>query len=271
MRFHPKGNKVVAVALVLSLLGAGLAGGQTTEPDWADDLFAELEGWSADYNADVDELTFVEKRLLAGQDVALRIRDEDGREVTYWFETDADARVVDIERDAGGHAVSLRLVTSKVVVDRVVAAPDPAGAIRDAVLVGEIGVKRLFVLFGTTVAVGAAEVVAGTVGVVVGAAVLVKTGLGGVVSLPKMAASRLVGKARWAFGAVQATLAAIRGFVTDVLMAVSVLDLVGVDVKGKVRAFLRVLLLPFTWIGRVIGRSTPEEEGVSERERQSPR
>jgi hypothetical protein len=271
MRFHLKGNKVIAIALVLSLLGASPASGQAAQPEWAADLFVDLEVWTDDYNAHVDELTLVERSLLGKQSVAVYIRDADGAEAAYWFRTDSEARITELQQGVEDREVTLRLATTKVVFDRIAAAPDPLAAFRQALQSGQIGVKKLLVLYGTTIAVGPVEALAGTAGVLAGAVALTKVGLGGVVSVPKAAASRLVGRVRWAFRAVRAGPAAIRGFVNDLLMAVSVLDLVGVDVKGKVRAFLRVLFLPFVWIGKVIRRSPPEEEGVSEREQRSPR
>jgi hypothetical protein len=219
MKIRP-GRKAVALSIVvLFLLGGGVAGGQTAEPAWADELFVGLQDWSVSYNEQAEDVRFLGKSLVSGERVTLRVTDTDGSVALYSFGVDGQARVVGLQRGETGDS-TFRLTTEKVVIDRIVAAENPARALENALLSGRIGVKKVFTVLGTPIPVGPVEAMVGAVGIVVGAALVAKFGLGGL-SAKFMA---LIDRLKELLG----------GAISAVKLGLKALEMMGIDLREKV-------------------------------------
>lgn len=214
---------MTSVLLVLFLLGGGVAGGQTAEPTWSEELFVGLQSWSVSYNEQVADVRFLGKSLVRGERVALRVVDSDGSAAVYSFGTDREARIVDLRRGESGDA-TLRLTTEKAVIDRIVAAENPARALESALLSGRIGVKKVLTVLGTPIPVGPVEATLGAVGVVVGGAILTKVGASGLFAKLLALIERLK--------------ELLAGVVSAVKLGVKALEMMGIDLREKVRETL---------------------------------
>ena len=221
MNIHLGNKTVLPAVLVLILLGGGVAVGQTEQPPWSGELLHDFREWSVDYNDDPEAVGFTGKSLLRNEVVNLYVRGEAGV-AKYSFTTDSRVRVTELREGLRDDA-TVRVTTERTVVEDLTTEDRPVAALGSAFLSGDIHVKKLFRVMGETIAVGVVEVT-GTLAVVAGAAVATKTGL---------------------LGWLSSALGKIESFLLRLAGSLAVLEMLGVDVKGKLRALWKRLASPF--------------------------
>jgi hypothetical protein len=260
---------VSLLMLVVLLLGSGVATAQTGQPEWADDFFAELDDWVAEYNEHVDTegVEFPGDLLLANERVNLYVGAEDGTEAIYSFRTDGEMRILDLQQRAREDE-TVRVKTTRAVLERVVAEADPATAITDAVLAGEIRVKRLVTVFGSTIAIGVTEAAIGVAAIVAGTVVVAKIGISGLLSLLKLLGSKVSSMGHWIAQTLLQGLSALKTILSDLLTALTVLEVLGVDVKTRVRRLWRKLTAPFVWLLNQFRKPPSEGQDLSGRDQE---
>jgi hypothetical protein len=274
---------VLPVLLVAVLLGAGGGSGQAEQPEWGDDLLAELDGWADEYNvaAGTGKVEFPGHWLVRDQRVNLYVEAADGSEAVYSFTTDERLRVAELEQGERDDA-TLHVRTTKATLERVASEADRAAAVRRALVSREIRVERVLRLpAGLTLVVGVPEVVVGVVGVVTAALALAKVGVGGAASIQQAATSRALATVRRAIGPLRSTVEANRRALLQLYTALSALDLFGVvDVTKAGRTLRRRLIALLVRVARRVrswvrredpvdrGQSSPRQEEPSRRESQ---
>lgn len=264
MAQRPRG-RVATLVLVLLLLGAGVAGGQSTQPAWADGFFVELRGWTDDYNAYVErsDPSFPGHTLLRGERVDLYVRDDDGAVAVFSFRTDERLRIDDLRQGARADATA-RVTASRAVLERLATAEDPAPALRNAILAGEIDIRRVVTVLGQSIAVGVLEAAAAVLGAVAGVIIVAKVGVGGLVTGGKTTVTTLSGTGRRILETTHVPVTHGKEFLYDVLTAVSALDLFGViDVRKAMRRLYRRLTAPFVRLRRRLVGASTEEQAVT--------
>lgn len=245
MKFHLGSKVVLPVVLVLILLGGGVAAGETKGPPWSGEVYDDLKDWSEKHNDDPDNVQFPGKSLLRNEVVNLHIGGTDGKVANYSFRTDSQVRVLDLQE---GHQddATFRITTERTVIENFTERNLSVADLGKAFLIGDIRVKKIFRVMGEPIAVGPAEVV-GVLALAAGAVVAAKTGV--------------LGRLSKGFGAVESFLQRLAGLV-------AALEVLGVDVKGRLRALWKRLTSPFRGKGGSVAESTSEEELPNETERE---
>ena len=246
--------------LVLGLAVSG-AVAQTGDPAWADEVHADLEDGAATHNAWVERTdpSFPGDRLLRDERVTMTVRGDDGSEAVYSFRTDDEMRVSDVERGPATSA-TVRVFASKPALKRALRAENPVGAFGEAVASGDVRVERVVGVFGRELTLGPADGLLGLLGFAAGAALVGLVGLGTVLSLPVVLLSRGAAGIRAALRRVLGALDAVVGFLAEVITAVSALELLGYDVRARIRAAAVGLRAKLRAVGARLRRAVSANE-----------
>ncbi|MFA1609621.1 hypothetical protein [Halobellus rubicundus] len=139
----------LATLLALLVVTSGLAVGQSDQPEWADEAFAEFGGMVAVYNESITAVDLgVAGDQLENERVNLVVTDADGATATFSFRLDGQLRMTELDQGARSDA-TLRMSLDRETFDEIIAADNPAVVFRDAVAAGDIRLSGV----GTTNAV----------------------------------------------------------------------------------------------------------------------
>lgn len=259
---------IFPVAFVTLLLGSSVATAQPGQPEWADDFFAELDDWVTEYNEHVNTegVEFPGDLLLKNERVNMYVAAADGTEAVYSFRTDGEMRILDLQQRAREDE-TVQVKTTRVVLERVVAEADPATAVTDAVLAGEIRVKRLVTVFGWTTAIGVTETAIG-VAAIVASAVVTKVGMSSLLSSLKLLGSEVSSTGQLFVRPLLRILGVLKAHLSDLVAALTALEILGVDVKTRIHRLWRRLTAPFVWLMNQFRKPSSEERDLSRRDKE---
>lgn len=244
-------GRILLVVVLLSGLFAGSGVAQGDQPEWADGLLGRIETAAERYNAgETADQGVLERLLLSEATVNVHVEGPDDSAAVVSFRTDERLRIIQL-RSGGYDDPTLRVRTSKDVVERVAGADDIPAAIEREVWNGRIRIERLYELLpGVVLAVGTEEVIIGSGSVVLAAGAAAKFGVKGAVyglwGWLRAAAARLVAMGR--------TVVESMGGVASALTVLEQLGLL-----DRTRAVLRRGWERLrTAVAGVLGRSPPE-------------
>ncbi|MFC4358031.1 hypothetical protein ACFO0N_08740 [Halobium salinum] len=155
---------MVAVAVVV--LSAGGTAQTDTRPAWADEVYADLVVAASAYNAAPPDPTLA-GLVFADERVNLHVHGDGDELAAYSFRTDADLRVVELDRGERADATTL-VTTGRETVATVADAPSPPSALVGAVEAGDVRIRGIGPLAGVKwalVGLGVALIDLGAVGV----------------------------------------------------------------------------------------------------------
>ncbi|MCL9817056.1 hypothetical protein [Natronocalculus amylovorans] len=149
MRYLPPTKAFIRVFLALALVTATVGAGatpvaaQSDQPDWAVDMFGEIEPVIQTYNANVDvsKEHFVVRwsiSILGGETVNLHVFDHENDTIaTASFHLDNDLQMEEFELGTRDDA-TLHILTDKDTLEKVLTSPDPGSEFRSAYLNGDL-------------------------------------------------------------------------------------------------------------------------------------
>ena len=122
---------LVCITLLLGVMVSPVAA-QSSQPDWADDMYDEFDAVLPTYNANVGDAGMHDRWVLADKSVNFEVTDTDGQTATFSFETDRDLRIHDLRQGARDD-IDLTMKTDRATMESILDSSDPARAFNDAV------------------------------------------------------------------------------------------------------------------------------------------
>lgn len=122
---------LVAVSLLLvgSVGGVAAQSESTENPEWGEELFAEMESMVDDYNTHAESVDLGPVSLAGATNVYVVDGDE---QATYTIYMDGDHRITDVQQGTDADA-KRKMTTDRATIDRIAGADNPAAAFRSAV------------------------------------------------------------------------------------------------------------------------------------------
>lgn len=137
---------VLSVALVVTMVGAGAtaATAQSDQPDWAVEMFEDMQPMVETYNANVDAADYdFLADLLRGENVNLVVADPaNGTEASVSYRFDNDLRMQELKPGTRDDA-TIRMSTDKATMDRIIASDAPQTEFATAIGSGDITVSGI--------------------------------------------------------------------------------------------------------------------------------
>ena len=234
-----RGLLALLVLFAVLLVGAGgaLAGVQSGDPAWADEVHADLERGAATHNAWVEREapSFAGDQVVRNERATVTVRGEDGGEAVYSLRTDEELRVTDVDRGPARDE-TMRVFASKPALEDVLRSENPAATFGDAVAAGDVRVERVVGVGGHELALGPTEGALGVLGFGASAALVGLLGVGTAISLPGLLLSRGLSALRATVRRLLDGLKTLLKLLAHLVAAVEALQLLGFEVREKIRA-----------------------------------
>lgn len=134
---------VLTATLVFLAAIAGPVGAQSDQPEWADDMYAQLEGMVGTYNENIDASDLgVAGDQLKNEKVNLVVTDTDGTEATASFRMDGDLQIQELKQGTRDDA-TMKMTTDRATLTGIVESNDPSAAFQNAITGGDITIDGL--------------------------------------------------------------------------------------------------------------------------------
>lgn len=142
----PYSSRILPLVVVFALVfgsAAGPVAAQSDQPEWGDEMYAELEAMVGVYNENVDASDLgVAGDQLQDERVNLVVTDANGTEATASFRMDGDLQIQELKQGTRDDA-TMKMTTDRETLTDIVESNDPSTAFRNAITGGDITIDGL--------------------------------------------------------------------------------------------------------------------------------
>lgn len=133
----------VAIVVASASMVVGPAVAQSDQPDWADELYSDLQPMVGVYNAEVDASDAgIAGDQLKGETVNLVVTAANGSQASASFRMDSELKIRDLAQGTRDDA-TMKMTTDRATMERIIESETPASSFQNALQNGDITIDGL--------------------------------------------------------------------------------------------------------------------------------